>query len=251
MGTESRLFTPVDKWNTLAHPLGKWGFSNPPSNRNSPRNEYAITAMTKNRMHMTIVLGLAVALAMPLTAAEWRIDTNHSAAQFAVKHMMVSTVRGAFEKMTGTVNYDPAAPENASVKVEIDVSTVNTRNAKRDGHLKSPDFFDVAKYPTMTFESTKVQKAGSGLKLTGNLTLHGVTKEVTFDVDGPAEPVKSRGGLRTGATATAKISRKDFGLTWNRMLEAGGVTVGDEVDLIIDIEMTQGGAPGGRRGPRR
>ncbi len=206
--------------------------------------------MTKQRMHMMTVLGLAVALAMPLTAAEWRIDTNHSAAQFSVKHMMVSTVRGAFEKMTGTVDYDPAAPEKASVKVEIDVSTVNTRNAKRDALLKGPDFFNVEEFPTMTFESSKVEKAGSGMKLTGNLTLHGVTKEVIFDVEGPAPPIKSRGGLRSGATATTKISRKDFGLTWNRMLEAGGVTVGDEIALIIDIEMTQGGGRpgGGRRG---
>jgi polyisoprenoid-binding protein YceI len=183
---------------------------------------------------------LAVLLAPSLTAAEWRIDPAHSAAQFAVKHMMVSTVRGDFGTMSGTVSYDPENPTAAKVMAEVDVASIETRNERRNDHLRSADFFDVANYPTMTFESTKVEKVGDGLKMTGNLTIHGVTREVTFDVEGPAPPIKTERGMRTGASATTKISRKDFGMTWNRAIEAGGLTVGDEVTITIDIEMTSG-----------
>lgn len=197
--------------------------------------------------HTLSIFVLAALLVPTLAATEWRIDTSHSAAQFAVRHMMVSTVRGQFDHMTGTVNYDPAAPEAATVTVEVDAATINTRNEGRDKHLRSADFFDVEKFPKLTFVSTKVERAGEGqLKLTGNLTIHGVTKEVTFDLEGPVPPVDSGRGLRSGATATTKISRKDFGLTWNRAIEAGGVTVGDEVTLTIDIEMAE--ATGGPRG---
>lgn len=186
----------------------------------------------------TKTLLLVAALLVPAAPAEtWRIDTNHSAAQFAVKHMMVSTVRGDFGKMTGTVEFDPADPTRAKVEAEVDVTTVNTRNAKRDDHLRSEDFFHVEKHPTMTFESTRIAQSGDGLKMTGNLTIHGVTKEVTFDVEGPVPPVNTGRGLRSGATATTTISRKDFGMTWNRVIEAGGVTVGDEVDITIDVEL--------------
>ncbi len=153
--------------------------------------------------------------------------------------MMVSTVRGHFGKMSGTVKYDPEAPEKASVVAEVDVASIDTRNGKRDDHLRSPDFFDAARYPTMKFESTRVEKLGDGsLRLIGNLTIRGVTREVTFDVEGPMPPIKTPRGLRTGASATTKISRKDFGMTWNRAIETGGVVVGDEVTLTIDIEMT-------------
>jgi polyisoprenoid-binding protein YceI len=155
--------------------------------------------------------------------------------------MMVSTVRGHFGKMTGTATYDPANPAAAKVIAEVDVSTIDTRNGKRDDHLRSADFFDVEKYPTMKFESTRIEKTGDGLKMTGNLTMRGVTKEVVFDVDGPAPPVETARGKRTGASATATISRKDFGMTWNRVIEAGGVTVGDEVKLTIDIQLVAGG----------
>jgi polyisoprenoid-binding protein YceI len=154
---------------------------------------------------------------------------------------MVSTVRGHFGKLTGVVRYDPAKPGETSVEAEVDVSTIDTREAKRDAHLKSPDFFDVEKYPAMTFRSTKLEPAGPGkFKMTGNLTLRGVTRPVVFDLDGVSEPIKDqRGGERMGATATAKINRSDFGMTWNRLLEAGGVTVGDEVTIVIDAELTR------------
>jgi polyisoprenoid-binding protein YceI len=174
------------------------------------------------------------------SAQEWQIDRAHSAAQFSVRHLMVSTVRGHFGKLTGTVQYNPAKPSAAVVQAEVDVSTIDTREAKRDAHLKSPDFFDVEKYPAMTFRSTKVEPAGPGkLKVTGDFTMRGVTRPVVFEVDGLTEPVKDRAGLRMGAVATAKISRKDFGMTWNRVIEAGGVSVGDEVTITIDVELVQ------------
>ena len=194
--------------------------------------------MTCKLGRFTLVLLLAAAVAPSLQAAVWKLDPSHSAAQFAVRHLMVSTVRGQFEKISGMVNYDPANSEAASVSIEVDVASIDTRNAKRDDHLRGADFFDVANHPVMKFESTRVRKSGDDkLKLTGNLTMRGVTREVTFDVDGPVPPVKVRGGLRSGATATATISRKDFAMTWNRALEAGGVTVSDAVHITIDIEM--------------
>ncbi len=173
----------------------------------------------------------------------WKIDQNHSAASFAVKHMMVSTVRGTMGKVSGTIVFDTADVSKSSVNAEIDVAALSTQNENRDKHLRSADFFDTDKFPKMTFQSTKVWKAGSGLKMAGNLTMHGVTKEVVFDVDGPAPAVAGQNGSkRSGASATAKINRKDFGLAWNRALEAGGVTVGDEVSITLDVEMGSGGA---------
>ncbi len=177
-------------------------------------------------------------------AQEWQIDRGHSAAQFSVRHLMVSTVRGHFGKLTGTVRYDPANPTAASVQAEVDVSTIETREAKRDAHLKSPDFFDVATYPTMTFKSTKAEPAGAGaLKVTGDMTMRGVTKPVVFHIEGLSQPIKDRFGLRMGAVATAKINRKDFGMTWNRVIEAGGVTVSEEVNITIDVELVQRSQP--------
>ena len=192
---------------------------------------------------------LAVATLALSTAAfpqEWQIDRAHSAAQFSVRHLMVSTVRGHFGKLTGTVQYDPANPAAASVAAEVDISTIDTREPKRDAHLKSPDFFDVEKYPTMAFKSTKIEPAGPGkVKIMGDLTIRGVTKPAVFNVEELAAPIKDpRGGERLGATATAKINRKDFGMTWNRVVEAGGVTVGDEVTITIDIELTRRPASG-------
>jgi polyisoprenoid-binding protein YceI len=184
------------------------------------------------------------ALAMTAAAQEtWQIDTAHSSAQFAVKHMMVSTVRGHFGKITGTVKYDAKAPEKSSVEATVDVNTVDTREPKRDAHLRSADFFDVEKYPVMTFKSTSVKAAGAGkLKVTGDLTMHGVTKKVTFDVEGPSAAVPDgKGGYKSGASATARIKRSEFALTWNRILEAGGVSVSDEVDLTIDIQLNKTG----------
>lgn len=169
--------------------------------------------------------------------AEYTIDAAHSAAQFSIRHMMVSTVRGDFSKVTGKIVYDPSNLAASSVEASIDVSTVNTREPKRDAHLKSADFFDVEKFPMMTFKSTKWYKEGANLKIAGDLTIHGVTKNVVLDVEGPSPEVKAQGNsIRTGATASVTINRRDFGLNYNRLIEAGGLVVGDEAKLTIDIE---------------
>jgi len=190
------------------------------------------------------VSSLLVCAAAPLLlqaeATQWTIDPSHSSAQFSVRHLMVSTVRGQFGKVTGKVVYDAADLSKSSVEATVDASAIDTRDAKRDDHLRSADFFDVAKYPTMTFKSKSITAAGPGkLKMVGDLTMHGVTKEVTFDVEGPSPEVKLPRGAKSGATATGKINRKDFGITWNRALDAGGVTVGDEVSITIDVELNK------------
>jgi polyisoprenoid-binding protein YceI len=193
--------------------------------------------------HLTWPL-FAIAVAAPLAGATWQIDSSHSSAQFAVRHMMVSNVRGEFSGVRGTVEYDPANPAQSKIDVTIDATTVNTREAKRDAHLKTADFLDVEKHPAMTFRSKRVEPAGPGkLKVTGDLTLRGTTREVVLDVEGPSAPVTMRGTQRTGASATTRISRSDFGLTWNRAIEAGGVVVGDEVTITLDVELTTS-APG-------
>lgn len=190
----------------------------------------------KRALPVSLLLS-AMLMAAPAT---WQIDPNHSAAQFSVRHMMISTVRGQFQKMTGTAQFDPAEPAKSSIDITIDAASVDTRQEMRDKDLKSNNFFDVEKYPTLTFKSKRVVAAGPGkLKLIGDLTIHGTTKEVTFDVDGPTAPIKDqRGTQHAGASATTTINRKDFGLLWNRALESGGVMVGEEVNLTIDVEMT-------------
>lgn len=151
---------------------------------------------------------------------------------------MISNVKGEFTKVTGQVRFDPARPENLSVEAAIDVSTINTREPDRDNHLKSADFLHAERFPTITFKSKQAVKDAHGLKLTGDLTIHGVTREVTLDVEGPTPPTKDPwGNTRVGASATTKINRKDFGLTWNQALETGGVVVGDEVKITIDVEL--------------
>ena|SRR5271165_5867404 len=197
--------------------------------------------MLNSHLHRTLAVGVLLAAAPFISqAATWQIDPNHSAAQFSVRHMMISTVRGQFQKMTGTAEFDPANPAKSGIDVTIDAASVDTRQEMRDKDLKSPNFFDVEKYPTLTFKSKRVVAAGPGkLKLTGDLTIHGTTKEVTFDVDGPTAPIKDqRGTQHVGASATTTISRKDFGMLYNKALETGGVLVGDEVNLTIDVEMT-------------
>lgn len=164
-------------------------------------------------------------------AAEYTIDSAHSSAGFAVRHMMVTNVRGQFSKVAGKISYDPANLAASKVEATIDATTVDTREPKRDTHLKSPDFFDVALFPTITFRSTKWWKEGEKVKVAGDLTMHGVTKSVVLDLDGPHLQ-----GKVIGASATTKLSRKEFGLTWNRVLEAGGVSVGDEVTVTLEIE---------------
>jgi polyisoprenoid-binding protein YceI len=169
----------------------------------------------------------------------YQIDGAHSSVQFVVRHMMVSNVRGTFSGVTGTVNYDPAKPAETTIDATVDVSTVDTHDEKRDGHLKSPDFFDVAKFPTMTFKSKRVESAGSGeLQVTGDLTMHGVTKEVTLQVEDISGEAKDPwGNVKMGATVRGKIKRTDFGLGWNAALEAGGVLVGEDVKLDFDLQL--------------
>ena len=165
----------------------------------------------------------------------WQIDPNHTAAQFSVRHMGISTVRGAFTKVNGTAQYDPADPGKTSLDASIDAASVDTRVSMRDDDLRSPNYFDVAKYPTITFKSKSVQAAGQGkLKITGDLTIHGVTKEVVLDVDGPSAPATDpRGNTHVGASANTKISRKDFGVGGSSSM------VGDEITITIDVELVQ------------
>jgi len=185
------------------------------------------------------VLGLVLALPALAQAAAWDIDPGHSVASFKVRHLMVSNVPGEFGKVTGVVNYDPADPTKSTVEATIDTTSLTTRQEGRDKHLKSADFLDVEKFPTITFKSKKVEKAGEGkLKVTGDLTIRGVTKEVVLDVDGPIAPVSAFGGQKSGATATTKINRQDFGVSWNKALDGGGVVVGDEVAINIEVELS-------------
>ena len=186
---------------------------------------------------LTAALALAAAAVSASAQSTYDIDSSYSAAQFSVRHLMISNVKGEFTKVTGTVVYDPRNLAASKVDAVVDVTTIGTREPKRDAHLKSPDFFDMAKYPAMTFRSKQVTKSGSGILVKGDLTLHGVTREVVLTVDGPTPEQKDPwGNLRIGATAAAKINRKDFGLTWNQALETGGVMVGDEVSITIDLE---------------
>ena len=181
------------------------------------------------------------ALALPAVApaATWTIDPDHSNVGFKVRHLMVSNVRGNFEKHVGTVEINDRDITKSKVSVTVDTASVNTNFAKRDTHLRSPDFFDVVKYPTMTFVSKKVVRAGQDrLKITGDLTLHGVTREVVLDVEGPSQESKDPwGNIRRGASASTTVNRKDFGLLWNKTLETGGVVVGDDVTITLEIEM--------------
>lgn len=186
------------------------------------------------------VLGSAL-LAIPAAAQSdtWQLDPNHSAAQFSVRHLGISTVRGNFTKLSGTVQYDPADPAKSVIDVTIDPASIDTRVQGRDNDLKGEHFFDVTKYPTMTFKSKRVESAGAGkLRVLGDLTMHGVTKEVTLDVEGPTEPTKDqRGNQHMGASATAKLNRSDFGMT----ADAG--VVGNEIAIIIDAELIKRAAP--------
>ena len=163
----------------------------------------------------------------------WQIDPMHTAAQFSVRHMGISTVRGIFEKTSGTVTFDPANPSSAVIDVTIDANTVNTRVDRRDNDLRSANFFDSAKFPAITFKSKRVEPAGAGkLKITGDLTIHGVTKEVVLDVDGPSAAISDpMGNSRMGASASTKISRKDFGVN------GAAAMVGDEIEIVLDVEM--------------
>ena len=170
----------------------------------------------------------------------YQIDPSHSTASFSIKHMMIAKVHGGFEKMSGQLSYDAANPAKSSVEVNIETNSINTREPKRDEHLRSADFFDVEKYPAITFKSTSVEGAGDELKVVGDLTIHGVTRQIALEVDGPSEEVKDPwGNTKIGASGTTKIKRKDFGLTWNAALEAGGVLVGDDVNITLDVQFVK------------
>ena len=187
------------------------------------------------------VCALAILLlAPPASGSEWEIDASHSSAQFAVRHFMVSTVRGTFGTLSGAVNLDEQDITQSSVTAEIDVASIDTREAKRDEHLRGTDFFDVEKHPTMRFVSKKVEQIdATRYTVTGDLTLRGVTRQVAFAVEGSSTPITDPwGNLRLGGVATATIDRTEFGLSYNRLLEAGGVTIGEEVSITIDFELT-------------
>ena len=171
-------------------------------------------------------------------ATQYQIDAAHSNVQFSVRHLAIANVRGTFTGVQGAVDLDPAQPERASVQAEIDVNTLSTGDAQRDAHLKSPDFFDVAQFPKITFRSTKIEKTGSNsYRVSGGLTIHGVTKPVTLEVDEVTEEAKDPwGNTRIGASVKTKLKRSDFGLTWNAALETGGFLVGDDVKLELELE---------------
>ena len=168
----------------------------------------------------------------------WNVDPVHSTAQFKVRHLMISNVKGEFRNLSGKLELDNANITNSRVEASIDATTINTREADRDTHLKSADFLDVEKFPTLSFKSDRISKKGDGeLSVEGDLTIHGVTRKVTFDVEGPSQEAKDPwGNTRIGLSATTRIHRKDFGLNWNAALEAGGVLVGEEVTITLDVE---------------
>jgi polyisoprenoid-binding protein YceI len=187
-----------------------------------------------------IAFGFAVILAATASAQSttWQLDPAHSNAQFSVRHLGISNVQGEFTKLTGTVNLDDQDISKSAVNATIDVASLDTRVPHRDDDLKSDHFFDVAKYPTITFQSTKISSTGEGTaKMTGNLTIHGVTKEVTFDVTGPTKVIQAM-GTRRGASATTKINRQDFGMVFmTNNLPGGDEMIGDTVTITLDIEM--------------
>jgi polyisoprenoid-binding protein YceI len=183
----------------------------------------------------SLVVPILFVISAAAQTETWQIDPNHSAAHFAVRHFGISTVRGAFQKMSGTVQYDPANVAKSAVDVTIEAGSVDTRVEARDKDLRSPNFFDVEKFPRITFKSKRVEEAGKGkLKVIGDLTIHGVTKEVVLDVDGPNGPMKDpRGNQHMGINATTQINRKDFGVN------GGGAGVGDDVQITLDVEMVK------------
>ena len=179
---------------------------------------------------------------IPQTATTtWDIDPVHSAAEFKVKHMMISNVKGQFTNLKGTVALNEADIAASQVEASIDAASLTTREPQRDAHLRSADFFDVEKFPTLSFKSTHIRRAGAGeLSVTGELTIHGVTREVVFDVEGPTAQAKDPwGNTRIGLYAITKINRKDFGLSWNAALETGGILVGDEVTITLDVQFVK------------
>jgi polyisoprenoid-binding protein YceI len=175
------------------------------------------------------------------TTTTWQIDPAHSSANFSVKHMMIAKVHGGFEKLSGKLIYDANDVSKSSIEAEIDAASINTREAQRDTHLKSADFFDVEKFPTIIFKSKRVEKAGAdNLKITGDLSIHGITKEVVLDAEKMSPETKDPwGNIKIGTSAATKIKRKDFGLSWNAALETGGVLVGDDITIQLDLQFAK------------
>ena len=192
-----------------------------------------------SRLLLVITAAIALSASAFAQATTWKIDPNHSAAQFSVRHMGISTVRGAFTKVSGTVTYDPSDPSKTVIDATIDASSVDTRVETRDNDLRSDHFFDVAKYPTLTFKSRHVEATGAGkLKATGDLTIHGVTKEVVLDIDGPSAPVRDpKGNSHVGASASTKINRTDYGVN------GASTMVGNDIPITIDVELVSLAVP--------
>jgi len=178
----------------------------------------------------------------PASLVTWKIDPAHTVAEFKVKHMMIANVKGTIKGITGDLTEHTTDASLSSIEATLDVSTLNTGEAQRDGHLKSPDFLELEKYPTITFKSTQVERKGEDeYAVTGDLTIHGVTRPVTLSVEGPTPPQKDPwGNVRIGLEATTKIDRKDFGLIWNTALETGGILVGDTVHITLEAEFIKG-----------
>ena len=185
---------------------------------------------------------MATTTTTPAAITTWKLDPAHSHAEFKVKHMMISNVRGSFSALSGSLYENPSDPTLSTVEASIDVNSISTGDAQRDAHLKSADFFDVEKYPTMTFKSTSVKPNGDGgYNVTGDLNLHGSIRQQTFVVEGPSAPAKDPwGNTRIGLSATTKINRKDYGLNWNAALEAGGILVGDDVQIHLEVQFIKG-----------
>lgn len=195
----------------------------------------------KSILHLVApaALGLAL-LSVPAAASAttWEVDASHSRLGFSVRHLMVTNTRGHFKKWTGVIEIDDKDPTKSKVAIDVDVASIDTDDEKRDEHLRAPDFFDAAKFPKMTFKSTKIVKGGKGYKVTGDLTIKDVTKSVVLEIEGPAKAVKDPwGNEKSGAAVTGVINREDFGLKWNAPLETGGVAVGKDVKLEIEVEL--------------
>jgi len=192
-----------------------------------------------SKFTLGVILAAVLAISSLAATTIWQIDPQHTAAGFSIKHLMISTVRGQFKSVTGTVVWDDQDINKSKVDVTIDANTVDTSEPKRDADLKSANFFDVAHYPTITFKSKKIEQVSAGkIKITGDLTIHGVTKEVALNVEGPTGPVKDPwGNTRVAASATTRINRQDFGIKWDNKMDNGGLVVSNDVDITIDLEM--------------
>ncbi len=193
----------------------------------------------RKKLFATTLVVLALAGFSWAQTTTWQIDARHSAAHFSVRHLLVSNVRGSFSNVTGTLVIDDSDITKSSVEATIDASTINTQEPDRDKHLKTADFLDVANHPTITFKSKKVEKAGKdGLRVIGDLTIRGVAKQVVLEVEGPTAAITDpRGNLKRGASATVKINRFDYGVAWNKTLETGGLVVGEQITITIDLEI--------------